>query len=102
MKNKGVSQLPVLAEDGSLAGILTETDVLSALFEDRCTMDTVVGEVMCRQVSTVSMFDPASKLAQVFMRGECALVVDDAGKLITLLSKLDLIEHLARKGMATA
>lgn len=99
MKNRGVSQLPVLDEDGSLSGILTETDVLSALFDDRCTMDTVVGEVMCRKVSTVSEFDPASKLAQTFMRGEVALVINEDGKLRTLLSKLDLIEHLARRGM---
>ena len=67
-----------------LAGIVTETDVLAALFEDRCTMETVVAEVMCRQVSTVSVFDEAHHLAQVFMRGEVALVVDEAGKLVTL------------------
>ncbi len=94
MKTHGISQLPVL-ENGKLAGILTETDVLTALFDDRCTMDTVIAEVMCRKVSTVSMEDDASALAGVFLRGETALVVDHDGKLRGLLSKLDLIEHLA-------
>jgi cystathionine beta-synthase len=97
MKEHGISQLPVLsAKDNLLVGIVTETDVLSALFDDRCTMTTVVAEVMCRQVSTVKLFDDATTLAEVFLRGEVAIVVDEQGKLITLLSKLDLIEHLAR------
>jgi cystathionine beta-synthase len=95
MKKHGISQLPVLNEAGELAGILTEADVLSALFEDKCTMDTVTAEVMCRRVSTVNMNDAAAKLAEVFGRGETALVLDDDGKLVTLVSKLDLIEFLA-------
>jgi len=102
MKSHGISQLPVVDESGDLRGIVTETDVLAALFEDRCTMDTVVAEVMCRQVSTVSLFDHAQRLAEVFMRGEVALVTDETGKLTTLLSKLDLIEHLARSGTVQA
>ena len=101
MKERGVSQLPVLSEgECELVGIVTETDVLSALFEDRCTMDSSVAEVMCRKVSTVSAQDPATRLADVFMRGEVALVIDAKGRLLTLLSKLDLIEHLARGGAA--
>ena len=99
MKEHGISQLPVLDDEGLLAGIVTETDVLTALFDDRCTMETVVAEVMCRQVSTVSVFDDATKLAEVFLRGEVAVVVDENCQLKTLLSKLDLIEHLARSGV---
>jgi cystathionine beta-synthase len=99
MKNHGISQLPVLSQEGDLAGIITETDVLTALFDDRCTMDTVVAEVMCRDVSTVSIFDDATRLAEVFLRGEVALVINENGKLMTLLSKLDLIEHLSRSGV---
>jgi cystathionine beta-synthase len=98
MKKHGISQLPVLSAGGQLAGIITEADVLGALFDDRCTMDTVVAEVMCRKVSTVSLHDEATVLAHVFMRGETAIVIDDEGKLMTLLSKLDLIEHLAGAG----
>jgi len=97
MKRHGISQLPVLsAKSCQLVGIVTETDVLSALFDDRCTMESVVAEVMCRKVSTVSLYDEATVLATVFLRGEVAVVVDDKGGLKTLLSKLDLIEHLAR------
>jgi CBS-domain-containing membrane protein len=102
MKKHGISQLPVLDSVGALAGILTEADVLAGLFEDKCTMETVTAEVMCRRVSTVNMNDAAAKLADVFMRGETAIVLDDAGKLVTLLSKLDLIEFLAGGKKETA
>ena len=101
MKSRGISQLPVFDEDCTLVGIITETDVLAALFDDRCTMESKIAEVMCRKVVTVGLDAPASHLADVFMRGEVALVVDDQGKLVTLLSKVDLIEHLARSGGAT-
>jgi cystathionine beta-synthase len=97
MKSHGISQLPVLSTGGELVGIITETDVLGALFDDRCTMDTVVAEVMCRKVSTLRLHDEATKLASCFLRGETAIVLDDEGKLVTLLSKLDLIEHLAHR-----
>jgi cystathionine beta-synthase len=103
MKDRGISQMPVLAdESGELVGILTETDVLGAMFDDRATMNSSVAEVMCRKVATVSAESPATQLGDVFMRGEVALVVDGQGKLLSLLSKVDLIEHLAGKGGATA
>jgi cystathionine beta-synthase len=95
MKSHGISQLPVLNSRGGLAGILTEADVLAGLFDDKCTMDSTTAEVMCRRVSSLALSDAASKLAEVFGRGETALVLDDGGKLVTLLSKLDLIEFLA-------
>jgi CBS-domain-containing membrane protein len=49
-------------------------------------------------VSTVRLHEEASKLAEVFLRGETAIILDDNDKLIGLLSKLDLIEHLAGHG----
>jgi cystathionine beta-synthase len=96
MKKHGISQLPVLNEQAELVGILTETDVLNGLFDDSCTMESVVAEVMCRRVATVRTFDNAALLAETFMRGEVALVLDEGGKLQALLSKSDLIEHLAK------
>jgi cystathionine beta-synthase len=98
MTKHGISQLPVLNDEGSLVGIVTETDVLGSLFADHCTMETVIAEVMCRQVATVRLYDKASLLAQAFGRGETAIVIDDSDKLIGILSKMDLIRHLAGTG----
>src|SRR5262245_40091359 len=44
-KQHGISQVPVL-DQGKLAGILTESDLLQALVAGRVVDDTIVGEVM--------------------------------------------------------
>jgi cystathionine beta-synthase len=98
-KQHGISQMPVL-DDGKLAGILTESDVLHHLVSGRGTKETVVAEVMERRVSTVGLGASSGELPRIFERGEVAIVVDDARKVIGILTKMDLIEMLAaRKGM---
>jgi cystathionine beta-synthase len=95
-KQHGISQMPVL-DDGKLAGILTESDVLHHLVSGRGTKDTVVAEVMERRVSTVGVGASSSELPRIFERGEVAIVVDDARKVIGILTKMDLIEMLAAR-----
>ena len=99
MKAKGVSQLPVL-DQICLAGIVTEHDLLSALVDGRCTMETSMAEVMNRQVSTVSIHDPASKLTEAFAREEVGLVLDDAGEPVGIITKMDLVEYMTRRKAA--
>jgi cystathionine beta-synthase len=96
-KQHGISQLPVL-DQGKLAGILTESDLLHALVSGRVTADTIVAEVMVRKVSTVAMHASSSELPAIFERGEVALVVDGERQVLALLTKMDLIEMLASRG----
>ena len=98
-KEHGISQMPVL-DQGRLAGILTESDLLHALVSGKCTDETIVGEVMVRKVSTVALHASSSELPRIFERGEVALVVDDDRKVLALLTKMDLIEMLARRKSA--
>ncbi|HSK05470.1 MAG TPA: cystathionine beta-synthase [Kofleriaceae bacterium] len=95
-KEHGISQMPVL-DDGKLSGIVTESDVLHHLVSGRGTKDTVVAEVMERRVSTVGLGASSSELPRIFERGEVAIVVDDARKVIGIITKLDLIEMLAAR-----
>jgi cystathionine beta-synthase len=95
-KEHGISQMPVL-DQGRLAGILTESDLLHALVSGRFNAETIVGEVMVRKVSTVAMHASSSELPRIFEAGEVALVVDDDRKVLALLTKMDLIEMLARR-----
>jgi cystathionine beta-synthase len=91
--------MPVL-DQGRLAGILTESDLLHALVSGKCPDETIVGEVMVRKVSTVALHASSSELPRIFERGEVALVVDDDRKVLALLTKMDLIEMLARRKSA--
>jgi cystathionine beta-synthase len=95
-KQHGISQMPVL-DDGKLSGILTESDVLHHLVSGRSTKDTIVAEVMERRVSTVGFGASSGELPRIFERGEVAIVVDDARKVIGIITKMDLIEMLAAR-----
>ncbi len=95
-KRNGISQVPVL-DQGKLAGILTESDVLNFLVEGRAGPESSVAEVMVRRVSTVARHTPASDLTAIFERGEVALVVEADQKVVAILTKIDLIEYLARR-----
>jgi cystathionine beta-synthase len=95
-KQGGISQAPVL-DEGKLAGILTETDVLRFLVEGRAGAESSVAEVMVRQVSTVGRATPATELTAIFERGEVALVVEPDQTVAAILTRIDLIEYLARR-----
>ncbi len=93
-KQHGISQMPVL-DQGKLAGILTESDLLHHLVGGRVTKDTIAAEVMERKVSTVAMHASSSELPRIFERGEIAIVVDEARCVLGIVTKMDLIEMLA-------
>jgi cystathionine beta-synthase len=100
-KKEGISQMPVL-DAGRLAGILTEADVLHHLVSRQADDQTKVAEVMERRVSTVSPHAGSGELPRIFERGEVAMVVDDDHKVVSILTKLDLIEFLAAgRGITT-
>ncbi len=95
-KERGISQVPVV-DQGALAGILTEADVLRRLLEGHATAATSLAEVMHRKVSTVGADYPAGELPAIFERGEVALVIDAERRVAGILTKLDLIEYMTRR-----
>ena len=95
MKERGVSQLPVL-DEGRLVGILTESDVLSKLVEGQANLSSAVAEVMFRKVRTVNETEDAGVLTELFAHDLVALVVDDDNCLKGLLTKMDLVDVLTQ------
>jgi len=98
-RKHGFSQIPVL-DDGQLAGILTEADVLHAMVSGRVRKDSKAAEIMERKVSTVAMNADSSELPRIFDRGEVAIVIGDNGKVERIITKLDLIDYLATQNQA--
>jgi cystathionine beta-synthase len=92
MKEHGISQLPVL-DEGRLVGIVTESDLLSKLVEGH-SLSSAVAEVMFRNVRTVNASEDARILTELFTKDLVALVVDDEKRLLGILTKMDLVDHL--------
>ena len=93
MKEHGISQLPVI-DDARLVGIVTESDLLGRIVESHATLQTTVAEVMFRQVSTVYVHQDAADLLDVFAQEEAGLVVDEQQRLLGIITKMDLVDHL--------
>jgi cystathionine beta-synthase len=95
LKAKGISQVPVM-DDGALAGIVTESDLLRTLLDGHASRESAVAEVMTRNVETVHVDTDAGVLTRLFAKDLVAIVVDDADKVVGLLSPMDLVEHLTK------
>ncbi len=95
MKERGVSQLPVL-DEGRLVGIITESDLLGKLVEGRAGLSSTVAEVMFRNVKTINESEDAAVLTRMFADGLVGLVVDDEQRLKCIVSKMDLVDFLTK------
>ena len=93
MKEKGVSQLPVV-DESRLVGIVTESDLLGKLVEGRANLSSAVAEVMFRNVETIDLNADAGGLPEIFAKGMVAVVTDTDQQLHGLISKMDLVEFL--------
>jgi len=94
MKERGISQVPVV-EHERVVGIVTEADLLTRLVEGRALRTTTLAEVMTRDVTTVGVDAPARALTDLFARELVGLVVDASGDLLTIVTKMDLVEVLS-------
>jgi CBS-domain-containing membrane protein len=99
-KNR-VSGLPIIEDDGTLAGIITEADFLRLEVErqegNRGTGDTV-GDVMSRGVVTVGPETEISEAAKIMAVQEVKRlpVVDDEGRLLGIISRADIVSLFTR------
>ncbi|MFO0609776.1 MAG: cystathionine beta-synthase [Polyangiales bacterium] len=96
MKEHGISQLPVL-DHGKVVGIVTESDLLEKLVDGRASLTSAVAEVMFRRVTTVRTSDDAVGLLDLFAKGMVGLVLDDAGDLAGVVTKMDLVDVLTAR-----
>jgi cystathionine beta-synthase len=93
MRKHGISQLPVLDRD-RLVGMISEVDLMSALLKDPGSVDRPVAEMVEQNFEIVPPDTPTARLAKIFSEGKVALVQED-NAIIAVLTKIDLIAHMA-------
>ena len=104
MKSEGVQRLPVLDCDGNLVGIISEKNITSAAADKevsivefaRLLSKIKVGDVMTKEVITVSVDDPVEMAARKMSDNDISIlpVVDNNGKLVGVVSRSDLFRLL--------
>ena len=104
MKSEGVQRLPVLDGEGNLVGIISEKNITSAAADKEVSIvefalllsKIKVGDVMTKEVITVSVDDPVELAARKMSDNDISIlpVVDNNGKLVGVVSRSDLFRLL--------
>jgi cystathionine beta-synthase len=95
MKLYDVSQLPVLEGD-RVVGVIDESDLLVAVFDDPSRFSDQVASAMSAGVETVPYTAPLHDLLPVFERGRVVVVLDGS-RFLGLITRIDLVNHLRRR-----
>lgn len=100
LKQHGISQLPVLDDTGRHCGIVAEIDLLNFLVEhEGGSLDTPISELVESDYATVTPHTRISLLKRIFNDAKVVLVTEN-DNLRGLLTKIDLIDYLARDAAA--
>jgi len=95
MKSLGISQLPVV-DGGRLRGVVSEVDVLRNLVSGEAHLDGTIAGIFDPAYAEVTPDTPIDQLQAVLAEARVALVTDGP-RLLGLISKIDLIDYLARR-----
>ncbi len=101
MKLYDVSQIAVVERDREgadhIVGILDESDVLLAVTRDPEAFARPVSEVMTRRLETIAPTARIEDLLPIFRADRVAIVEDEHGRYLGLITKIDLINYLRRQ-----
>jgi acetoin utilization protein AcuB len=110
LKEKGFKHLPVVNGAGTLVGVVTDRDLKRASASDATTLEVhellylldkiTVGQVMTRDPATIGAEESVQTASKLLVDRKigCLPVVRD-NVLEGILTKGDLVELLARKGL---
>jgi len=99
----GISQMPVseAAEGDALDGLIgsiSERALLDRTYRDPAVVERTVGEVMGRPLPQVDRSASLDEAFRLLAGGVDAVLVTGSGAALGVVTKLDLLEHLAHRG----
>lgn len=95
MKQYDVSQLPVL-ENERLVGMIGEVDLLTYLLDGSHRPTDPIQPIIDPAPPVVGPDSPVDGLADIFLSANAAVVVDH-GAVVGIVTKIDVIDHLAKR-----
>ncbi len=95
LRSNGISQIPVVDESGKPTSIVHEVDLLRGLHDGSVTMDTQVESIANPIGGLLHPKARVEELYGIFETDHVAIVID-GNDIKGVVSKIDLIEHLAK------
>lgn len=96
MRQRGVSQLPVVDADGRPIGMVHEVDILRGLQAGTVNTGSAIKGIEKPIGGLVYPQARVEELFAIFGQDQAAIVIDE-GRVVAVLTQIDLIEHLARR-----
>ncbi|HET7465336.1 MAG TPA: CBS domain-containing protein [Candidatus Dormibacteraeota bacterium] len=98
MRIQGVSGMPVIRDDGGVAGVITEADLLARLQQNGAGAPPTAADVMTREVVTVDASASVGAAARLMLERHVKRlpVVDGAGRVVGVVSRGDLLRVFLR------
>ncbi|MCK8501206.1 pyridoxal-phosphate dependent enzyme [Myxococcus fulvus] len=95
MRGHGISQMPVVTEDGRAVGMVHEYDLLNALVAGKVKFADTIDAIVAPLQGALSPDTSIARLREVFAQDNVA-VVKDGEKVVAIVTKIDLIDFLHR------
>ncbi|MEO5888397.1 MAG: CBS domain-containing protein, partial [Anaerolineales bacterium] len=97
MHQHGISQMPVVGKDGSLAGLLEEVDLLNHMLEKHEHSQDEPIDSLVQKAGAV--FPPETPLedAMTSLKSGYALIVVENSRPVGILTKIDVLDYVAGK-----
>ncbi|QSQ17290.1 pyridoxal-phosphate dependent enzyme [Myxococcus landrumensis] len=95
MRGHGISQMPVVSEDGRAVGMVHEYDLLNALVAGKVKFADAIDSIVAPLQGALSMDTSIARLREIFAMDNVA-VVKEGEKVVAIVTKIDLIDFLHR------
>jgi cystathionine beta-synthase len=95
LRQHGISQMPVLSQDGRVMGMIHEYDLLNALVANKAKFADTIDSIIAPMQGVVSPETSLNRLREVFAQDKVA-VVKEGEKVLAIVTKIDLIEYMHR------
>lgn len=97
MRMFDVSQLPVMDSSGQVVGLIDESDLLLAVYENDAAFAELSADHMVTVLETVSPKDPIDALLPLF-RADKVAIVKDTETFYGLITRVDFINYMRKRG----
>ncbi len=95
IRRHNVSQLPVVQDGGQVVGTIFESNLMSAMLDGRVMLESPIASMMEAPLSRISSDESILSAARALANGH-ALLVEERGRTVGILSRIDLIGYVAR------
>jgi len=99
LSEAGVSQMPVLDENGWIKGIVRESVILKSLYSQQSGVDDPVENLVDTSVEYVTAGDSIERISKLVTEGKVPLVTDpdDGDNLLGIITDIDLLNFLGSR-----